>query len=594
MNRRISLLLACLMLAPFLSAQSIHYTVSLANPAKHLVHVKLDIPAGDATRELQLPTWNATYQIRDFSQYVNWVRARDSANNPLPLIKLTTSRWRIEQASQGATIDYEIFADNSPPFGAQLNDHHAFFNLAELLMYPVDQRSTPIRIGFTDLPAGWKVATALLESAGEFSAENYDRLVDSPFEIGSFRESDFDEGGGHYRVIIDADPADYDLQKIVDTDRAVAKAETSWMNDRPFDTYVFIYHLPRGSAGGGMEHAYSTAIGFSASRLGEDYPRFVGVTAHEFFHLWNVKRIRPQSLEPIDYANGNLTRALWFSEGVTTTGANYAMLHGGVLSAQAFLKNLADEITELQGEPAHLTQSAEESSLETWLDKYDYYREPQRSISYYNKGFLLGVLLDLQIREDSHGAASLRDLFQWMNQNYPQKGRFFADSEGVREAAERFSHSDLRPFFQKYVSGTDEIPWDDFFRTVGLHLVRTVRQAGDPGFSVSRSRREAVTVLEVAPGGGAEKASLVVGDVVLQANGKTNPSDIRRALDQATPGEELNLKVRSITGERELHWKLASKEQVELELKDIDNLTQAQRDRRAAWLKGESQTGAQP
>ena len=156
--------------------------------------------------------------------------------------------------------------------------------------------------------------------------------------------------------------------------------------------------------------------------------------------------------------------------------------HGGehypaarrLLDETRYLKGLAAEIGELERRPAHLTQSAEESSLDAWLEKYDYYRLPTRSISYYNKGDLLGVLLDLQVREATHGAASIRDVFHWMNENYARKGHFFPDTDGVRRAAEAVSHADLGWFFQKYVAGTDEIPWDDFFKTVGLHLSRRV------------------------------------------------------------------------------------------------------------------------
>ena len=267
-------------------------------------------------------------------------------------------------------------------------------------MYPVDARTSPVEISFTDLPTGWRIATALSHVGDGFAAQDYDRLVDSPVEIGVFQESDFDQGGGHYRVVVDADPADYDMQKIVATLRSLVAAATAWMDDQPFQTYLFLYHFPRGPAGGGMEHAYSTAIDISASRLAENPLSLGDVTAHEFFHLWNVKRIRPQSLEPIDYTKENYTRALWFSEGVTTTAGNIIRLRAGLLDEARYLKEMADEIAELQRRPAHLTQSAEESSLDAWLEKYDYYRLPTRSISYYNKGYLLGVLLDLQVRED--------------------------------------------------------------------------------------------------------------------------------------------------------------------------------------------------
>jgi len=302
-----------------------------------------------------------------------------------------------------------------------------------------------------------------------------------------------------------------------------------------------------------------------------------------------VKRIRPQSLEPIDYTKENYTRALWFSEGVTTTAGNIILMRAGLLDDAPYLKGLAAEIAELERRPAHLTQSAEESSLDAWLEKYDYYRLPARSISYYNKGYLLGVLLDLQVREASKGSASLRDVLRWMNQNYAQKGQFFPDSEGVRHAAEIVSHTDLEWFFQKYVAGTEEIPWDDFFRTVGLHLVRRINSAASPGFIAVRNFDAPPVIAQVTSGSEAERAGLAAGDVILEINGRIATSDFEQRLAELRPGDKLQLRVRNSQGERELHWKLASQRQVELDLADSENVTPQQRARRAAWLRGESE-----
>ena len=392
---------------------TVRYIVSLAGASEHLVRVKLILEPGAPDRDLQLPVWNALYQVRDFAQYVTWVRARSHDGNSLAVRKLDKSSWRIAGGAQGGIeVEYEILADLTGPFGAQLNAQHAFFNLAEILMYPVDARASPMRVQFVDIPPGWRIATALATAAGDFSAENYDRLVDSPVEIGNFQESDFDEGAGHYRVVVDADSADYDMPQLVLMLRRLVSAAAAWMEDRPFQTYLFLYHFPRGPAGNGMEHSYSTAIDFSAGRLADNPQALADLTAHEFFHLWDVKRIRPQSLEPVDYTKENYTRALWFSEGVDTTAGNIILLRAGLLDEPRYLKGLAAEIAELQQRPAHRTQSAEESSLDAWLEKYEYYRLPSRSISYYNKGNLLGVLLDLQVREASHGSASLRDVLR--------------------------------------------------------------------------------------------------------------------------------------------------------------------------------------
>ena len=572
-------------------APQISYSVSLANPEQHLVEVKLTLPPGAPDRDLQLPVWNALYQIRDFSQFINWIRAKDRAGNPLEIRELDKSCWRVHGSADGAIVEYQIYLDSPGTFGAQLNSHHAFLNLAQLLMYPVDARNSPLALRFTHVPGDWHIATPL-QSAGEaFVAGNYDRLVDSPVEIGTFHESDFDDSGGHFRVIIDADPADYDADKIVAALHKIVSSAISWMNDRPFDTYTFFYHFPRGPAGGGMEHAYSTAIDVSADQIKQNLDVLTGVTAHEFFHLWNVKRIRPQSLEPIDYTKENYTRVLWFSEGCTSTAEGFIQLRAGLLDEKQYLYRLGEEITELERRPAHLTQSAEDSSLDAWLEGFGYYRRPERSISYYNKGELLGIMLDLAVRNASHGEASLREVLQWMNANYAKKGHYFDDSNGVREAAEAVSHSDMSSFFAHYVTGTDEIPWGDFLRLVGLRVEPLSVTVSDPGFLASRNFDGPVTVAAVNPGSEAEHSGLQPGDTILELQGKPVGRESRQELSRFNPGDTITVKIRSRRGgEREFKWKVSSRQEVSYEVKDLDHISAEQRARRAAWLKGEAES----
>jgi predicted metalloprotease with PDZ domain len=586
-------LLLCVALATSYAATN--YTISLANPEQHLVEVQILLPEGPAQREFQLPVWNALYQVRDFAQYVNWVRAKDRAGKVLAVRLLDESKWQIAGAQGGAEVEYQIFVDSPGPFGAQFNSHHAFFNLAQLLMYPVDARNEPMVVRFSHVPEGWRVATPLTAMPeSRFGADNYDRLVDSPVEIGMFRESDFDEGGGHYRVIVDAESADYDMEKTVAMLHKIVAAATSWMDDRPFETYMFLYHFPHGPAGGGMEHAYSTAIAVNAEVLARAPDVLASVTAHEFFHLWNVKRIRPQTLEPVDYIRQNPTRALWFSEGCTSTAADFIQLRAGLLDEHQFEQELASAIGELERRPAHLTQSAEESSLDAWLEGNPYYRRPERSVSYYNKGELLGITLDLAMREASHGQASLRDLFHWMNRNYAKAGRFFPDSDGVREAAEAVSHADLGWFFTKYVAGTEEIPWNDFFRSVGLHLAEGASTIADAGFVASRNFDGPMIVAAVTAGSDAERAGLLVGDTILEINGQTTGQEASQEMSRFTSGETITLKVHTRRGgDRELKLKVGSREEISYTLEDLENITGEQRARRAAWLKGEAQNPLQ-
>jgi len=597
--RRVRWLAALVFNCGLLFAQTpVRYVISLASPERHLVQVRVEIPPGRDTHGLQLPVWNALYQVHDFSQYMNWIRAEDGRGHALAVTVLNSSRWKISGTENGARLEYEMFSDSPDPYGAQLNSRHAFFNLAEILVYADDGRDAPAEVEFRDLPPGWKIAMPLPQNNGAYVAEKYDQLVDSPVEIGTFVESDFTGSCGKYRVILDrkdgsaGDSSDVKaiFERIVPAIQRLVSAATSLMDDCPFQSYMFIYHVSDSAGGGGMEHAYSTAITLPARNITDNPERFSRITAHEFFHLWNVKRIRPQSLEPIDYTKENYTTALWFSEGVDSTVGEYIRLRAGVLDERHYLDHLSQEITELENRPAHLTQSVEDASMDAWLEKYPYYGLPERSISYYNKGELVGVLLDLTLLDASHDQSSLRELFRWMNTHYATQGKFFADSDAVRQAAETLSHSDLRDFFQKYVSGVAEVPWDSFFASVGLHVVNTQVTFADAGFEAVQKFDQPLSVVHVPSGSEAEHAGLKPDDVILQINGKPAGRDFEAQLMSLGPGARLRLVIRRDGTEHRLEWKLAGREQTVFQLQDVHDITPQQRARRAAWLFGAKDT----
>lgn len=578
-------------------APVVTYVVSLAKHSQHLVHVRMEVRAGNAQLQVQLPVWNALYQVRDFSQYLGAVKASDGQGRAISVRKIEKSTWQIAPAEQ-VNIEYDILANVAGPYGAQLNDEHAFFNLAEILMYAPEQRNAAVSIMFTDIPALWQIATALhqpeLASPGAFTAKNYDDLVDSPVEIGRFRETSFHVNGAEYRIAIHADAADYNLNDIQSMVEKIVSAEVVWMHDQPFQRYLFIYHFPHVRSDGGMEHAYSTAIDENVERMKEDPLSLAGVTAHEFFHLWNVKRIRPQSLEPVDYMRENYTTALWFSEGVTSTVDGYMLLRAGLSNEKIYLRHLAEQIHTLEARPAHAWQSAEESSLDAWLEKYTYYKLPSRSISYYDKGEVVGVLLDLKVREASHGTASLRDVLQWMNEHYAKQGKFFPDSAGVQQAAEAVSGAKLDKFFHDYVSGTREIPYNDFFSTLGLTLTKRKVSVMDPGFTAVQSFRSAPVVGEVEPGSGAYEAGLQAGDVVVAINGKPPSVTFESQLDAIEAGALLHLKVVGAQGERDLAWKTGLRDEEYFSIEELPDATAEEIARRAAWLKAEDEPATKP
>jgi predicted metalloprotease with PDZ domain len=534
--------------------------------------------------EVQLPVWNAVYQVRDFAEHVNWLRATDANGKAVPVQKVDKTTWAVPNAT---TIEYEIAAIDSGPFGTEFTTEHAFLNLAQILVYPVGAPKQSILFKMSGVPSTWHVATPMNTDGNAFCSANYDQLVDSPVEVSHFNEVLFEASGAKYRAIIHADTENYDEAAIRDALSKIVAAEVDWMQDRPYDRYMFIYHFPKEFGRGGMEHAYSTAIEVTANRLRQEPLSLAGVSAHEFFHLWNVKRIRPQSLEPIDYTKENYTPSLWFSEGLTNTVGEYMLVRAGLADEHAFLDRLEGQIKTFETRPAHATQSAEESSLDAWLEKYPYYRAPDRSVSYYDKGQIIGVLLDLEMRRVTNGKKSLRDLFQWMNTHYAKQGKFFNDTEGIRKAVETVTGAKFEDFFSHYVANPDPIPYDQFFATVGLKLDRKQLTTADPGFSAAANFSATPVIISVTPGGEAEKANLRAGETILAVNGSEPGGDVMAQLAAMEPGTTVKLKVSSRRGSRDVKYKLLPKQDIDFQLNELPAATAAQRARRAAWIRGD-------
>jgi predicted metalloprotease with PDZ domain len=564
---------------------TIRYEVSVAEPEMHIFHVKMTVPDVKDELTVQLPAWNALYQIRDFSYRVQNVRAQDAKDTPLAVVKLDKQTWQM-RGHGAVTVEYAIFWDDAGPFSTQLNASHAFINLATILFYVPIRRGEASRIAFIGLRDGWSAAVALRpgENSTTFVAASYDALVDAPVEIGEFQQFRFEAPGPErsvaIRVVIHGDG--WDQGRVLESLKKIAATETGIMRDVPFDEFLFIFHFgaAAGGGGGGMEHANSTAIhtGFAAG--------FEGVTAHEFFHLWNVKRIRPRTLEPVDYTKENWTRALWFAEGVTSTYGSYTMVRSGLWSREQFYNDLAGQIMELESRPAHSWKSAEEASLDAWLEKYNQYRRPEYSISYYNKGQLLGVLLDVLIRDAANNRAGLDDVLRDLNENFAKRGRFYDETKDLRAAVERAAGKSFGDFFAKYVSGTEELPCKEVLALAGLRLKPMGQVRADFGFSVGRGPDAVPTVMQLDSRSGAEKAGLREGDVLLELNGAAMPRNITNWLREHQPGESVRLKVRRNGVEREFSYALGQRQESTYLVDEYQGTTDKQRRIREGLLKG--------
>ena len=580
--------------------QPTEYFVSLADPGRHLAHVSLRLREGSGVRKLDMPVWNALYQVRNFAANVENVQAQDASGRDATVRKTTTSEWEITAPVGCLVVSYDVHVDAPGPFGSVLDTDHAFFNWAMILMYSPALRSQAMSIRLLDTPTTWEMRDLHVLGAaapGKVDqavgiARNYDELVDSPVEVGTFQQSSFQQDGATYHIVVDGNPADYDMAKLDKTLQAITHAAVDWMQDRPYDEYTFLYHFPRGPGGGGMEHAYGTAIEVNADRLRTNLLPLAAVSAHEFFHLWNVKRIRPQSLEPIDYQHEMDTRALWFSEGVTSTVGDMLLARSGLIDESQYLRAVSEEISELQRRPARQWQSVEESSLDAWFEGMAFYRSRERSISYYNKGELVGILLDLRIRQLTNGKKSLRDLFQWMNRQYAQQHRFFAGSAGVEEAAEAVTGQSFAAFFRDYVAGVKELAYDDFFQFAGLHVAVNTAQFAAAGFATSANIGAQPEVTQVDTNSDAQRQGVRVGDRVTAVNGKPAEAQVDEELSRLPPGTTVRLQLENRRGKREVELRLGSRQEESYELGDLPTVTPEQRKHRTAWIHGDDEPGS--
>src|SRR5437762_5450889 len=353
-----------------------------------------------------------------------------------------------------------------------------------ILMYVPERRGEAVHFVMPDVPLEWQATGASIQSTESMGrartvggdAANYDALADAPIEAGKFEMFQLSGIKPEIWVVVHGD--NWSKKQVEEDLRRICKYELKLMDGAPFERYMFILHIGKGVGGGGMEHANSTAIG----AYSDEY--LPSVAAHEFFHLWNVKRIRPASLEPVDDSKEQYTRALWFAEGVTNTYGSFTLVRSGIWSKEQFYADLSEQISELEGRAANRWQSAEQSSLDAWLEKYSLYDQPEYSVSYYTKGQVLGDLLDILIRDRTGNAKSLDDVLGLMNTNFAKKGKTYRDSLDVRLTAERITDSSFEEFFRKYVAGTDSFPYQEILTLAGLALRTVERRRPTLGFSM--------------------------------------------------------------------------------------------------------------
>ncbi|MFD2969677.1 M61 family metallopeptidase [Sphingobacterium bambusae] len=507
-----------------MSSSSIHFSLSFKEPQAHYVEIEMDIDHFEEKFiDLKMPVWTpGSYLVREFARHIEGFEA--SADGlPVHFEKLAKNTWRVENPHERLKIRYRVYGFEISVRTNFIDADHAFISPAGTFLYPDGHLEHPSTIQI-NLPEKWKqVSTGLPKSAtGElhYSADNFDILFDSPIEIGNQDIWHFDAanvahefamvGGGSYNK----QQLSADIQKIVEE-------ETRIWGENPNTNYVFITHNYQ-SGGGGLEHINSTVLGASrnAYKIDAAYKNFLSLVAHEYFHLWNVKRLRPKALGPFDYDQENYTEGLWIMEGFTAYYDNLIIRRCGFFSAKEYLNALANEFNLVYNRAGHRVQSAAQASFDTWIKQY---RPDENSInssiSYYNKGAILAVALDIHIIAGTEGTKRLDDVLRAAyNLFYKKEQRGFEEHE-FQQLAEQVTGLDLAEIFEA-AHHTEELDYNRFFAAVGYELIDLNKDSHDLSLGIRYQEQEGrIFVKNVERGSAAWDAGLNVNDELIAING---------------------------------------------------------------------------
>jgi predicted metalloprotease with PDZ domain len=572
---------------------TIHYQVAMPQPESHLFEVTLFVQGWqESVLDLKLPVWTpGSYLVREYAKHLQDFSANTGkGGHPLPSRKLGKNHWQIETADASEiTVHYRVFANELSVRTNHLDTTHGYFNGAALFFFIPEFEQQLIRVTIVPPKPNWHVTTPLPSVPGEantFEAKDFDTLVDSPFEIGSQRLYDFEVLGKPHQLAIwgqgNADP-----ERIIEDTKKIIEVEAQLFGGLPYERYIFLLHLAA-TGFGGLEHKDACSLiyprfGFRAK---DKYNRFIQLVAHEFFHLWNVKRIRPKALEKFDYEHENYTTCLWFCEGTTSYYDLVIPQRADIYDAKAFLEGLSKEITQLQTTPGRKVQPLSESSFDAWIKLYRRDANSNNSqISYYLKGELVSLLLDLLIRARHGNERSLDDVMRLMWQRFGKEEIGFTPQQ-LRDAIESVVETDLSDFFDRYIDGIDELPFEEYLKPFGLRISSLEPEDAVPHLGMNVKAENGKEVIQfVEAGSPAGMAGVDAGDELLAIDGlRVTADQLSDRLKDYNPGDTVQLSVFHQDELRTLPVTLETPRPSRYQVVPVDSPTEAQQQNFAGWL----------
>jgi predicted metalloprotease with PDZ domain len=515
----------------------IRYRVSMPEPQSHELHVLMEVPAlpERAVFRFAMPAWApGSYMVRDFARQVYDLEVTDERGQPLPLERIDKQRWEVGSGGRPVRIRYRVFAFEETVRTSYFDDRHAYWNGTSLCFYVEGELARPCEVE-VEPRRGWRVATALPRrpgAAASFRAADYDELADSPFEVGTHALHAFNVGRVRFEIALFG-RTNMDLERFLGDLRRIVTATGKLFGGFPFDRYLFIVHC-LGARGGGLEHANSCTLDIAGLGFedGKAYLRVNELAAHEFFHAWNVKRIRDRVLGPFDYERENYTRLLWFHEGFTEYMESLVLLRAGILDAEAYVSELGEDWSKYLARPGRNVTPLAELSFEAWTKLYKPSdNHVNRTVSYYEKGKWAALVLELGLREATAGRRGVADLFRQLWRDFGRRGRGLGE-EDLEAAVAAIAGSPQRAFFQRYIRGTTELPVPALLARAGVLVERkNAWEDEDDGVKARRARswigltfaaggaNDRATVKNVVPGSPAWRGGLTYGDELVAVGG---------------------------------------------------------------------------
>jgi predicted metalloprotease with PDZ domain len=537
---------------------AIRFTVRPLDLPLHEVEVEMSLPA-EAVKSgavAALPSWTpGSYLVRDYARFLDRVVLRDSRGNAIPIAKLDKQRWSIPALEAGGTLSYRLYCNDLTVRTNHADAVHAHLVGSASFLYLEGQQNRSCEVRFVGWPQDWRVATGLKKQGVTFLAKDHDELVDSPFELGTFRLHEWTCGKAAFEFAITGEHCG-DESRILEGTKRIVEVCGKMFGGFPFDRYVFLLTFSPG-ARGGLEHRDSTSL--LADPFGLDKPDgyydLFTLIAHEFFHAWNVKRLRASELGPFDYSKENMTKLLWFHEGFTSFIQYSLVLKAGVAPWSWVARKLASTWTDNTTRHGRHEQNLEESSFDAWIRFYKPTEFSTNStVSYYEKGSLIAWMMDAKFRLATGGKSGVDDYFRLLWKKFGDGHITDAD---LKEAYRTLSGEDPGPFWQRYIAGVAEPDAEPIERAYGLKLARlapwealTAEDAKDPE-TLARARvytglsflGESASILNVVPGSPAAKAGMAYNEEVLAVNGWRTHSamEITRRLGDRKIGDTVEV-----------------------------------------------------